>query len=131
MKEDLMFGCLGNGITVADRNRMYLGDYATVAHISGEGLVRIYCQFLSEEALDSIHNMARNETEKAFKRWQGWSEGARVSVMDRELYYQSFMELFKKHDLLNMSAEESFKLLRQAKVESSSYELPREERSAD
>lgn len=64
MKENLMFGCLGNGITVCDRNRMYLGDYATVAHISGEGLVRIYCQFLSEEALDSIHSMARKETEK-------------------------------------------------------------------
>lgn len=131
MKENLMFGCLGNGITVCDRNRMYLGDYATVAHISGEGLVRIYCQFLSEEALGSIHSMARKETEKAFKRWQGWSEGGSVSVMDRELYYLSFMELFKKHDLLNMSAEESFKLFRQAKVESSSYEFPREERSAD
>lgn len=126
MKENLMFGCLGNGITVADRNRHQHGDYATVAHIAENGLVRIYCQFLSREALDSINSMACKQAYKYMEQWKSWSEYRRVEEMDNDLPYDGFMSVVKQHNLFTMPAEESLALYKDMKVATSMYELPTE-----
>ena len=55
MKEvDLMFGCLGNGVTVCDRSRMEHGDYKKVAHIEPCGAVKLYDATLPPDALEKI-----------------------------------------------------------------------------
>lgn len=36
---DLGFYCLGNGLTIADRNRMEYGDYKRIAHIQPWGKI--------------------------------------------------------------------------------------------
>ena len=43
---DLMFCCLGNGVTVADRLQTACNDYRNVAHIADTGDLRIYDQRL-------------------------------------------------------------------------------------
>jgi hypothetical protein len=39
---DLMFCCLGNGITVVNRKQMEHGDYKIIAHISERGKIEWY-----------------------------------------------------------------------------------------
>jgi hypothetical protein len=40
--ENLMFGHLGNGVTVCDRNRLKHNDYMNVAHIDYHRNVKYY-----------------------------------------------------------------------------------------
>ena len=56
--ENLMFGHLGNGVTVCDRNRMKYGDYMTVAHIAYHRRIKYYTQDLSDEAKIEIEDFA-------------------------------------------------------------------------
>ena len=60
-KPDLMFCCLGNGVTVCDRSRLENGDYKNVAHIAACGAVKLYDKKLPPEALQSIYQQARAE----------------------------------------------------------------------
>lgn len=46
---DLMFCCLGNGVTVADRLQTDGSDYRNVAHIADTGDLRIYDQRLRSD----------------------------------------------------------------------------------
>lgn len=67
---DLMFGCLGNGITVYDRSREEHGDYKPVAHIAAWGGIRIFdpqveCDL---DAMERIWNMAKREQEN-YRIW--------------------------------------------------------------
>ena len=57
-KVDLMFCCLGNGVTVCDRSRLEHGDYKTVAHIDPCGAVKLYDGTLPPEALEKIDGHA-------------------------------------------------------------------------
>lgn len=41
ISSDLMFACLGNGISVVDKNREEFGDYMRVAHINVDRTVSI------------------------------------------------------------------------------------------
>lgn len=59
MKEDLMYCCLGNGISVCDRNREEDSDYRTVAHIGYNRDVTYYDRKMSREALRSIERYAK------------------------------------------------------------------------
>jgi hypothetical protein len=58
--ENLMFGHLGNGVVICDRNRRKQGDYMTVAHISYDRSVSYYTDILTEEAKYVIEDFARN-----------------------------------------------------------------------
>ena len=55
MKPDLMFGCLGNGLTVCDRARQENGDYKHVAHIDPCGAFKLFDKSLPPEALQAIN----------------------------------------------------------------------------
>ena len=56
--ENLMFGHLGNGITVCDRNRLKYNDYMTVAHIDYHRAIKYYTEDLSDNAKREIEDFA-------------------------------------------------------------------------
>lgn len=59
MKEDLMFCSMGNGITIADRNREEYSDYKTVAHIGYNRDITYYDKKMTCEAIDCIERFAK------------------------------------------------------------------------
>lgn len=59
MKESLMFCSMGNGITIADRNREEYSDYKTVAHIGYNREITYYDKTLTQEAVDCIERFAK------------------------------------------------------------------------
>lgn len=67
MKEDLFFGYLGNGCTVADKKRTEHGDYMKIAHISESGDVKYY-KSVSEEAKKRIQSVADEDKRKFLDR---------------------------------------------------------------
>ena len=82
---DLQFGCLGNGITVYDISRTdpNTRDYPVVAHISDEGIVKLYTDHLSDEDKSKITLQADNQ-EKLFKS-SVWDKMSDVSKFDEIL----------------------------------------------
>ena len=65
MKEDLGFGCKGNGTVVWDRNRTKSNDYMTVAHISENSQILTIFEPLSTEAIKLLDiNIARHIRER-------------------------------------------------------------------
>ncbi len=65
MKEDLMFCSMGNGITIADRNREEHSDYKTVAHIGYNRNIYYYDKKMSQEAVASIEYYAKYSNSSA------------------------------------------------------------------
>ena len=61
MKEDLFFGYLGNGLSVADKNRSENGDYKHIAHISKMGEISYRNCTISIEAKKKIEEAAKGE----------------------------------------------------------------------
>ena len=84
----LMFGCLGNGITVFDSSRTdpETHDYPIVAHISNEGVVRYRTDKLTAEDRQSIENAA-NEQEHTFRAsWDMLSDYQKLNEMLKPEY---------------------------------------------
>lgn len=83
---DLMFGCLGNGVTVCDRAQLVNNDYRTVAHISDFGGVKIYDQRLATntDAMCMIRRHALDQ-ECNFRRW--WFQ--QTYMTQYALWYES------------------------------------------
>ena len=67
-KARLMFGCLGNGLTVCDRSREEGGDYKHVAHIDPCGAVRLYDRSIQPDDLAQI-NAHASAMAGEFKEW--------------------------------------------------------------
>lgn len=65
MKEDLMFCSMGNGVTIADRNREEHSDYKTVAHIGYNRDISFYDKEISPEAVASIESFAKYNNSSA------------------------------------------------------------------
>ncbi|MCM1530411.1 MAG: toprim domain-containing protein, partial [Alistipes sp.] len=70
-ESSIHFGLLGNGITAYDVSRTdkETNDYPTVAHISPEGVVRIYDDSLSAEDMERINEQAQLAREKFMNDW--------------------------------------------------------------
>ena len=70
-KSSIHFGLLGNGITAYDVSRTdpETHDYPTVAHISPEGVVKIYDNSISAEDIERINEQARLSREKFMTDW--------------------------------------------------------------
>lgn len=68
---DLMFGCLGNGITVYDRSRQRNNDYVTVAHIASWGGLKLYDSQIGRnyDAMQKITAQCLQQQEDFKKRW--------------------------------------------------------------
>lgn len=60
---DLFFGCLGSGITVANRNELVNNDYKTIAHIYDDGQVSYYLKDLPRSVTNEIEAFARKEAQ--------------------------------------------------------------------
>ena len=75
MKWDLMFGCLGNGTTVWNRDVIKNGDYQNVAHISEHGHVKLYVerQSIPEELYNRILKVAENDKKEFMEKWNKFS----------------------------------------------------------
>ena len=61
------FGCLGNGTTCYDVDRVVNNDYPTVAHISNGGNIHWYkenCETMTPEERESIERYAAKMREK-------------------------------------------------------------------
>ncbi len=94
---DLMFCCLGNGITVCDRNQEEYGDYKNVAHIAEWGGLHIRDKHLRNDSeafarvrAQAVHNLeaARAEFlsrpyEVQYRRWYG-SMTMRQMIHDKD-----------------------------------------------
>lgn len=78
-KVDLMFCCLGNGVTVCDRSRLEHGDYKTVAHIDPCGAVKLYDGTIPPEALEKIDSHAAAQA-RNFKH--GFVHLGRAAALD-------------------------------------------------
>ena len=66
-KFELFFGCLGNGVTVANKVVLKNGDYKTVAHISNGGNILFFVSesYIPDAEMEKICAMA-NRTKQEF-----------------------------------------------------------------
>lgn len=71
VESPIHFGLLGNGITAYDISRTdkETNDYPTVAHISPEGIVKVYDDSISADDMARINNEARSVREKFMAEW--------------------------------------------------------------
>lgn len=123
---DLGFGCLGNGITVYNRNRMCGGDYQTVAHIAPCGAYKLYIP-LPGEARAQIIRQARNAA-KAFR--QTWAETGRMrrleELSEHIMTYAQFKAFGGYDTLLALTTEQSLALFIQYTCINKGYINPNE-----
>lgn len=77
---NLMFGCLGNGITVYDRNQTRSGDYLTVAHIDPCGAYKLY-QPLPDDAKAQILHRAQTAAQAFCDTWHGMGQLRRMNEL--------------------------------------------------
>ncbi len=70
-ERSIHFGLLGNGITAYDVSRTdpETHDYPIVAHISQEGVVKIYDDSISAEDMERINEQAQSAREKFMNDW--------------------------------------------------------------
>ena len=76
---DLLFACMGNGVTVCDREQ----NYRDVCHISIHGHVQFYMEKekLAPEALERILAEAGREKTNFLTEWERKSTAAKYSYM--------------------------------------------------
>ena len=98
------FGLLGNGIIAYDISRTdkETNDYVTVAHISSEGVVKIYDDSISEEDMSRIQQEADSAREKFLTDWEKLDT---VSQFQR-LYDRADTETMLNIGKENLSTEE-------------------------
>ena len=105
---DLMFGFLGNGVTVCDRSRQEHGDYKTVAHIDPCGAVRLYDEKLPADAVKKINDHASTQA-RNFKH--GFIHLGRAAVLDTLndiLNVGQFLIVFHEDGIAGKSVEEIY-----------------------
>lgn len=120
---DLMFGCLGNGITVCDRSRIDGGDYKTVAHIDPCGAYKLRCS-LPLEAVQRIECMTRNEGERFAAHWESLTPSSRhCELAENVLRWAQYKEIGAEV-IQHMSAEESLDLYRKYTCINNGYTMP-------
>ncbi|MCM1474381.1 MAG: hypothetical protein NC040_10000, partial [Muribaculaceae bacterium] len=98
------FGLLGNGITAYDISRTdkETNDYVTVAHISPEGVVKIYDDSISEKDMSKIQQEADSARERFLTDWEKLDT---ISQFQR-LYDRADTETMLNIGKENLSTEE-------------------------
>jgi len=102
-ESSIHFGLFGNGITAYDVSRTdpETHDYPTVAHISAEGVVKIYDDNISAGDMERINAQAQSAREKFMSDWSKLSAA------------QQFQRLLDRADIstsLNISSEKSLSM---------------------
>lgn len=77
---NLMFGALGNGLTVYDTSRQDGNDYLTVAHIDDTGMVKYYVDVTPEERA-RINKQAAIQRKKWLDSWNSRSSSAQYQTL--------------------------------------------------
>ena len=122
---DLMFCCLGNGITVCDRRQEESGDYKTVAHIAEWGGLRIRDKRLRNdlEAFARLQAQAASKADKERARFFRLPYAAQY-----ELWYESMTLSQQLHDRNTWPVEKSPEWLYSQYIRNSNrkhgYEMP-------
>ena len=118
---DLMFACLGNGVTVCDRARMEHGDYKTVAHIDPCGAVKLYDDALPPEALEKINRQAAMERDD-FKH--GFERLSRERALDCVYDRMTVAQQLARRDVWRMSREALYALYVETVCENERRKMP-------
>ncbi len=92
------FGLFGNGITAYDISRTdkETDDYVTVAHISPEGVVKVYDDSISADDMAKINDEARSAREKFMAEWDS---------LDTTTQFQKLYERADTETMLNIGKE--------------------------
>lgn len=123
---DLMFCCLGNGLTVCDRSHMEGGDYKIVAHVDSCGVYKLYCK-LPWDAVNSIQNVAKREGRQFSDLWRTLSP---IRRLDELADYVLTWDQFKQeggYALLRKSPDETLEIFRKYTCLNKHYIMPTEE----
>lgn len=98
------FGLLGNGITAYDTSRTdkETNDYVTVAHISPEGIVKVYDDSISADDMEKINDEAHSVHEKFIAEWDSLDTTTQL----QRLYDRADTETMLNIGKETLSAEE-------------------------
>ncbi|MDE6834534.1 MAG: hypothetical protein K2J39_09875, partial [Ruminococcus sp.] len=98
------FGLLGNGITAYDVSRTdkERDDYVTVAHISPEGVVKIYDDSISEKDMSIIQQEADSVREKFLADWEKLDTVSQLQKLYDKADTETMLNIGKE----NLSTEE-------------------------
>lgn len=107
---DLMFGCLGNGITVCNRAREVGGDYPTVAHIDNCGAISYYMDEtkLPEYARREINSHAGAQAINFKHGFLHLPKAAALEMLYDILKIEQLRLVFRDRDYAGISREEIY-----------------------
>ena len=105
---DLMFACLGNGVTVCDRSRQEYGDYKTVAHIDPCGAVKIYDDKLPADALSRINEHAAAQARNFKHGFVHLPKPAALEMLGDLLNIGQFLIVFHQDNIAEKGMEEIY-----------------------
>ena len=71
-KFELFFGCLGNGVTVANKAVVKNGDYKRIAHISNGGNIHFYVpeSYIPDTEMEKIRAMANRMKQEFMEKFE-------------------------------------------------------------
>lgn len=96
-KFELFLGCLGNGITVCNKAVTENNDYKTIAHISNNGIIKLYvpADYIPVEDMERIQNTAEKEQSEFLKQWNNNPLEWRYSHILDNLNTSEFLEAIR------------------------------------
>lgn len=97
-KFELFLCCLGNGITVCNKAVTENNDYKTIAHISNNGIIKLYVSvdYIPSEDMKRIRQVAEEKQAEFLKQWNNNSLDWRYShiILDN-LNTSEFLEAIR------------------------------------
>lgn len=103
-ESQIHFGLLGNGITAYDISRTdkETNDYVTVAHISPEGVVKVYDDSISSDDMAKINDESRSVREKFLTDWKKLDTISQFQILYDRADTETMLNIGKE----NLSTEE-------------------------
>lgn len=104
---DLMYGWLGNGVTVFDLSREEHGDYKTVAHIDPCGAVMFY-ETVPPEIRSRIFGHAAPIAEQFKTAFLRQRKEKALDALNNRLNIGQFLSVFCQDNIAEKSTEEIY-----------------------
>ena len=94
-KFKLWMGCLGNGITVCNSAVEESGDYKHIAHISGNGKIKLYVSenYIPVEDMRRIEQAAAEQRKTFLNEWNKQSDIRKYEKLLDMCIHSDFMEI--------------------------------------